>query len=193
MYFCYIAEMRRDDMNGKEIKYTLEELEKKLTAKERAFCHEYIIDWNGARAARAAGYSETSIYNISSENLTKLHIKQYIDFIKDDIATEAGLSKLGLIKELKLLAFSNLTQILAKIETNGISSLTEEEQRVISEYEDTRNGIKIKTHDKRGAIQDILKAMGWNEADKLDHTSTDGSMSPTAIEVTVRKSDENKT
>ena len=146
-----------------------------------------------ARAARAAGYSETSIYNISSENLTKPHIKQYIDFIKDDIATEAGLSKLRLIKELKILAFSNLTQILAKIETNGISSLTEEEQRVISEYEDTRYGIKIKTHDKRGAIQDILKAMGWNEADKLDLSSTDGSMSPKAIEVTVRKSDENKT
>lgn len=166
-------------MNGIETKYTLEELEKKLTAKERAFCHEYIIDWNGARAARDAGYSETSIYNISSENLTKLHIKQYIDFIKDDIATEAGLSKLRLIKELKLLAFSNLTQILAKIETNGIGSLTEEEQRVISEYEETRNGIKIKVYDKRGAIQDILKAMGWNEADKLDMSSTDGSMSPT--------------
>ena len=180
-------------MNGKEIKYTLEELEKKLTAKERAFCHEYIIDWNGARAARDAGYSETSIYNISSENLTKLHIKQYIDFIKDDIATEAGLSKLRLIKELKLLAFSNLTQILAKIETNGISSLTEEEQRVISEYEDTRNGIKIKTHDKRGAIQDILKAMGWNEADKLDMSSTDGSMSPKAISITVSTSDHKKT
>ena len=179
-------------MKGIETKYTLEELEKKLTAKERAFCHEYIIDWNGARAARDAGYSEKTATEISSQNLIKLHIKQYIDFIKDDIATEAGLSKLSLIKELKLLAFSNLTQILAKIETNGISSLTEEEQRVISEYEETRNGIKIKTHDKRGAIQDILKAMGWNEADKLDMTSTDGTMSPTSPKTLADWYDENR-
>ena len=167
-------------MNGKEIKYTLEELEKKLTAKERAFCHEYIIDWNGARAARVAGYSETSIYSISSENLTKPYIQQYIDFIKDNIPSEAGISKLKFIKDLNSIASSNLPQIVAKIETEGIRSLTEDEQKVISEYEETRNGIKIKVYDKRGAIQDILKAMGWNEADKLDMTSTDGSMSPTS-------------
>ena len=158
-------------MNGKEIKYTLEELEKKLTAKERAFCHEYIIDWNGARAARVAGYSEASIYSISSENLTKPYIQQYIGFIKDNIPSEAGISKLKLIKDLNSIASSNLPQIVAKIKTEGIHSLTEDEQKVISEYEETRNGIKIKVYDKRGAIQDILKAMGWNEADKLDLTS----------------------
>lgn len=36
------------------------------------------------------------------------------------------------------------------------------------------------------------RAMGRPDS-KIDLTSTDGSMSPTAIEVTVRKSDENKT
>lgn len=36
------------------------------------------------------------------------------------------------------------------------------------------------------------RAMGKPDS-KIDLTSTDGSMSPTAIEVTVRKSDENKT
>ncbi|HHX60345.1 MAG TPA: hypothetical protein GX707_06360 [Epulopiscium sp.] len=36
------------------------------------------------------------------------------------------------------------------------------------------------------------RALGKPDS-KIDHTSTDGSMSPKAIEVTVRKSDENKT
>ena len=48
-----------------------------------------------------------------------------------------------------------------------------------------------------GASADLLNANIISRelglADKRDLSSTDGSMSPTAIEVTVRKSDENKT
>ena len=58
----------------KEKTYTLKELKKKLTEKEKNFCHEYVIDWNGARAARVAGYSEKTCTEIASQNLIKLHI-----------------------------------------------------------------------------------------------------------------------
>jgi len=90
-------------MNGdKEKVYTKAELLKKLTEKEHSFCHQYIIDWNGARSARDAGYSEDSAREIASENLTKPHIQQYIEFIKDDIEKECGISKIkqvaGLLK-----------------------------------------------------------------------------------------------
>ena len=34
------------------------EKEQKLTEKQKRFCEEYIIDWNGTRAAIAAGYSK---------------------------------------------------------------------------------------------------------------------------------------
>lgn len=61
--------------------YTLNELKKKLTKKERIFCHEYIIDWNGSRAARVAGYSEKTANSISSEIIKKSYIIQYIKYI----------------------------------------------------------------------------------------------------------------
>lgn len=80
--------------------YTLEELKKKLTDKERIFCHQYIVDWNGARAAREAGYSEEHAKDIAYQNSTKLYIQQYIAFIKNNIEEEAGITKLKLINAL---------------------------------------------------------------------------------------------
>lgn len=53
--------------------------EKKLTGKEKRFCEEYMIDLNASRAARAAGYSEKTAKEIGYENLTKPHIRKYID------------------------------------------------------------------------------------------------------------------
>src|SRR5262245_41863153 len=43
----------------------------KLTPKQEAFVREYLVDLNGAAAARRAGYSKNSAKQIASENLTK--------------------------------------------------------------------------------------------------------------------------
>ncbi len=51
----------------------------KLTAKQRRFCDEYLIDLNATQAAIRAGYSEKNARNIASENLAKPNIKTYID------------------------------------------------------------------------------------------------------------------
>ena len=51
----------------------------KLTAKQKRFCDEYLIDLNATQAAIRAGYSEKNARNIASENLAKPNIKQYID------------------------------------------------------------------------------------------------------------------
>ena len=50
----------------------------KMTAKQRRFCDEYLIDLNATRAAIRAGYSEKTARKIGQENLTKPDIKAYI-------------------------------------------------------------------------------------------------------------------
>lgn len=50
----------------------------KLTAKQKRFCDEYLIDLNAAQAAIRAGYSAKAAKQIGSENLTKPDIKNYI-------------------------------------------------------------------------------------------------------------------
>ena len=50
-----------------------------LTAKQKRFCDEYLIDLNATQAAIRAGYSKKTAYAIGNENLKKLEIKNYID------------------------------------------------------------------------------------------------------------------
>lgn len=51
----------------------------KMTAKQRRFCEEYLIDLNATHAAIRAGYSKKNAQNIASENLAKPIIRKYID------------------------------------------------------------------------------------------------------------------
>ena len=50
-----------------------------MTAKQKRFCDEYLIDLNATQAAIRAGYSEKNARNIASENLAKPNIKEYIE------------------------------------------------------------------------------------------------------------------
>lgn len=52
--------------------------EKKLTAKQKRFCDEYLIDMNITQAAIRAGYSKKTAYAIGQENLKKPTLKEYI-------------------------------------------------------------------------------------------------------------------
>lgn len=50
-----------------------------MTAKQKRFCDEYLIDPNATQAAIRAGYSKKTANRIGAENLSKLVIKEYID------------------------------------------------------------------------------------------------------------------
>ena len=50
----------------------------KMTAKQQAFCDEYLIDLNATQAAIRAGYSKKTANRIATENLSKPVIKEYI-------------------------------------------------------------------------------------------------------------------
>lgn len=49
-----------------------------LNEKQKKFCEEYLIDFNGTRAAIEAGYSPKTARSTASENLTKPNIQQYL-------------------------------------------------------------------------------------------------------------------
>lgn len=51
----------------------------KMTAKQRLFCDEYLIDLNATQAAIRAGYSKKTAGVIGDENLKKPYIKEYIE------------------------------------------------------------------------------------------------------------------
>lgn len=62
--------------------------DKLLTAKQLAFCKEYVVDHNGTQAAIRAGYSEKTAQEQASRLLCNVMIKEEIgrlEGIKDDL------------------------------------------------------------------------------------------------------------
>ena len=51
----------------------------KMTARQKLFCDEYLVDLNATQAAIRAGYSEKTARVIGQENLLKPAIKEYIE------------------------------------------------------------------------------------------------------------------
>jgi len=172
-----------------EIKYTLEELKAKLTEKERIFCHQYIIDWNGARSAREAGYSEKTCAVIACENLIKPYIKQYISIIKENLEEESGISKLRNLQELAKIAYSCISNLHDDwIELSNWDEIKAANPEVLSAVEsiDTKTEyrkyktdgdseteaeikyVKIKLYSKTIAIDVINKMMGYNSSEKIE-------------------------
>lgn len=55
--------------------------------------------------------------------------------------------------------------------------ISDDTAAAVSEVSLTQTGVKIKMHDKRAALMDLAKLMGF-VVDKTDLTSSDGSMTP---------------
>ncbi len=50
-----------------------------MTAKQKRFCEEYLIDLNATQAAIRAGYSPISAKQIGQNNMTKHDVRAYLD------------------------------------------------------------------------------------------------------------------
>lgn len=53
--------------------------DKKMTAKQKRFCDEYLIDLNATQAAIRAGYSKKTAYSQGQRILKNVEVKSYID------------------------------------------------------------------------------------------------------------------
>lgn len=166
-----------------EEEMTREQLEKKLTEKERVFCWRYVVLRNGAKAAREAGYSEKTCYVIASENLTKPHIQQYIEIIKDQYEEATGVTKFRQLEELAKIAYSSISHLHETwIELSEFEKLTDEQKAAIESIETktvttnfdettkTTEYVKVKLYSKIAAISEINKMMGYNAPEKFQTT-----------------------
>ena len=57
--------------------------EKSLTAKQEAFCQEYLIDLNATQAAIRAGYKADNAKQMGAENLSKPYLSKRINVLKE--------------------------------------------------------------------------------------------------------------
>ena len=103
----------------------------KLNEKQKKFCQEYIIDFNGTQAAIRAGYSKKSAKAIASENLTKPDIQEYLnelinkrnerlEFSQDDVMRDLIEVKNRCMQKVPVLYYDKQDKMLKQeVDENG--------------------------------------------------------------------------
>jgi len=84
-----------------------------LTLKQELFVKEYLIDFNGTRAAIAVGYSKKSAREAASEMLTKPNISKALSVEVSKLKAMKDVETEKIITELKKLAFADIKDLLS--------------------------------------------------------------------------------
>lgn len=148
-----------------------------LTPKQERFVAQYLIDLNATQAAIRAGYSEKTATEQGSRLLTNVKVQEAIAKGQNKTAAKLEITKERIVEELAKIGFSNMLDYM-RAGTDGdpyldFSSLTREQAAALAEVtvEDFKDGrgedardvrrIKFKLHDKKGALVDMAKMLGF--------------------------------
>ncbi len=160
-----------------------------LTPKQERFVAEYLIDLNATQAAIRAGYSEKTAQQQGSRLLLNVLVQEAIAKGREKTAAKLEITKERIVEELAKIGFSNMLDYM-RAGTDGdpyldFSNLTREQAAALAEVtvEDFKDGrgedardvrrIKFKLHDKKGALVDMARMLGFM-IEKHEHSGPDG-------------------
>jgi phage terminase small subunit len=167
-------------------KPTKNELVAALTGKQRQFCEEYVIDWNGTRAAKRAGYSKKTAHVVASENLTKPNVRAYVEYLRENVAEAAGISALWVAQHYKSQVESGVDKVfqdwfnrkdfdelpeavkacIKKIETRIETYTTKDGQEIQQEQ------VKLEFYDKQTALRGLRDMLGLDQPTRTETKHT---------------------
>lgn len=169
----------------------------KLTPKQQRFVEEYLIDLNASAAMRRAGYKsknpDVDGYNL----LVKPSIAVEIKKAMDERSKRTEITADMVLKEYAKIGFSNIsdylkvntrervvdyqededgnkkpiTEMLQAVELFDTDEVEREKMDAVAEIKQTKEGIALKLHDKKGALDSIARHLGMF-TDKIQHSGT---------------------
>lgn len=145
----------------------------KLTDKQKKFCEEYVIDFNGTQAAIRAGYSKKTAQEQSARLLSNVIISEYVKKLQDKLSKKSEITAEMVLNELAKIAFSNVQDLIVKGYTlEEIQELKREHAAAIKSVkykvthgESPSTEIGFEVYDKRAALEAIGKHLGFFEVD----------------------------
>ncbi|MED4455918.1 terminase small subunit [Metabacillus fastidiosus] len=120
----------------------------KLTPKQQAFCDYYIQTANATEAAVKAGYSKKTAKEVGYENLTKPHLKKYIEERNKELESE----RIANMKEVKEFW----------TETMRNEHLEQKDRLKASEFIAKANGAFIDKIEHSGGVNHSLDLSGFS-------------------------------
>lgn len=185
-------------MNGSDNKDSAAD---KLNERQKKFCEEYVLDWNGTRAYKDAGYQakNDNVAAVQAHHLLRNpNILAYIEECKRNTAQLAGVSALLIANEHKKIALSSATDLRQGWYTaKDFESLTEAQKACISGIETVEKVIKregetaiveqrfkIKTYDKQKSLDALAKMFSYNAPEQVNHSGKINFTLPTGSPAT---------
>ncbi|MBS1169525.1 MAG: hypothetical protein H6R01_443 [Burkholderiaceae bacterium] len=175
-----------------------------LNEKHKRFVDEYLIDLNATQAAVRAGYSEKTAGSQGFDLLKKPEIQQYLTERMAAREKRTEITQDKVLKELAKIGFADIRRavkwgesVLVHAEddeggnpvelkhTVALLSSTEiddDTAAAIAEVSQGRDGVKLKMHDKKGALVDIGRHLGMFK-DKVEVSGNDGGAIVQRIEL----------
>lgn len=170
----------------------------KLTAKQERFVAEYLVDLNATQAAIRTGYSKKTAGQQAEQLLKKLEIAEAVRLAKAKRAERTEITQDRVLNELAKIAFADIRKAVRwgrspvdkeskNASPNGLGmypvelvpseEIDDDTAAAVSEVSLTETGIKIKLHDKKGALVDIARHLGMF-TEKVEHS---GALEPVKI------------
>lgn len=146
-----------------------------LTPKQNQFVAEYTVDFNASAAAIRAGYGEKTAGQVAHKLLRSPQIQEAV---KEAISARERRTQITgdrVLAELARIAFSDASDYVkvkqpGPAKKNGIplqflvltptEELTADQKAAIASVEETKAGIKVRTHDKVKALELLGKHLG---------------------------------
>ena len=140
-----------------------------LPARHEKFCQEYIIDLNGTRAARDAGFAKKSARVSACRLLTKANIQKRIQQLKKDRSERTGITQDMVLKELAAVGFSDFKHYGQINKDGGVEfypfeDIEGEKTRAIKSMKEVdgaqSHSMSLKLHDKIKPLELLGKHLG---------------------------------
>lgn len=192
-----------------------QEWENELTAKQRAFVREYLIDLNATQAAIRAGYSADTAEQGGAQLYRNIKVRAAIDAAMKIRSHRTDVTADRVLHELAKIGFADIRKavtwqtsliteednpdggdvaVIKHVVTNtvqlvGSEDIDDDTAAAISEISQTaQGGMKIKLHDKRAALVDIGRHLGMF-TDKLNVNLNMSDMSDEQLVASIRRLD----
>ena len=141
--------------------------------RHECFCQEYIVDFNGTRAAIDAGFAKRSARVTASRLLTKANIQERIAELLKDRSERTKVTQDMVVRELALIAFSDLRnyitidELTGAIQAKGFKAMPEGQSRVLRSIKEDRV-IKEDADGKKTTVYDKVKFELWDKPKALE-------------------------
>jgi len=157
-------------------------VDKGITKQQQVFIDEYIIDFNGTRAAEAAKYSKKTARVKASQLLTKVNIQEAIQKALKKRQERTQITADKVLNEYAKIAFSNIGDYAAwsktkepssDVEETGVSlidsdKIERDKLAAVESVAETKDGLKIKLHNKLGALDALARHLGIDKTNTID-------------------------